>query len=72
MRYEEKDVLVLGSRKNKQYVIGTPEEHFEISQGEVIVCWSKDINLNSKPELCKVLNHIDNKYGVDLSFINFK
>lgn len=72
MNYEEGSVIVIGSNTNKQYAIGTEEEHFEILKGEVINCISQDINLNSKPELNKVLNHIYNKYGVDLSFINFK
>lgn len=72
MKYEEGEVIVIGSNTNKQFAIGTEREHFEILDGEVISCISQDINLNSKPELNRILNHINNKYGVDLSFINFK
>lgn len=72
MQYEEKDVIVVGSNTHKQFAIGTPDEHFEILNGEVICCLSKDINLNSKPELCRILNHVQNEYDVDLSFIQFQ
>ena len=46
MQYEEKDIIVVGSNTHKQFAIGTPDEHFEVLNGEVICCLSKDINLN--------------------------
>ena len=67
MQYEEGNVIVTGSKTIGVYAIGTPEDHFEIQNGQVVVCWSADIDLNSAPDLTKVLNYIANHYGVDLS-----
>lgn len=69
MYFEKGDVVVTGSRTQGIYAIGTPDEHFEVLDGEITVCWSNDINLNSKPTLTRVLNHIENAYGIDLSNI---
>lgn len=69
MHFEQGDVIVTGSRTNKSYAIGTPSEHFQIYDGEVVTCWSDDIDLNSDPTLVKVINYINNRYNVDLSDI---
>lgn len=67
MYFEKGDVVVTGSQTMGIYAIGTPNEHFEINNGQVTICWSTDIDLNSAPDLCRVLNHIENTYGVNLS-----
>lgn len=69
MYFEQGDIIVTGSRTNRAYAIGTPSEHFEVRDGEVIVCWSDDIDLNSAPSLIKVVNYIQNHYGVDIGDI---
>ena len=69
MYFEKGDIIVTGSRTAGIYAIGTPEEHFEVFNGEITTCWSNDIDLNSAPDLCKVINYINNTYGVDLSNI---
>ena len=69
MYFEKGEVVVTGSRTQGIYAIGTPSEHFEVYNGEITRCWSDDIDLNSAPTLCRVLNHIENNYGVDLSNI---
>lgn len=69
MHFEEKDVIVTGSRTAGVYAIGTPTEHFEIYNGEVTTCWSEDIDLNSAPTLIKVVNYIKNHYDVDIGDI---
>ena len=51
------------------YAIGTPNDHFEIQNGQVVTCWSDDIDLNSAPSLIKIINYINNHYGVDISNI---
>lgn len=67
MHFEKGDVIVTGSRTMGVYAIGTPNDHFEVQNGEIVVCWSADIDLNSAPSLTKVLNYINNHYNVDLS-----
>ena len=69
MRFESRNVIVTGSRTMGIYAIGTPNDHFEIQNGQVVTCWSEDIDLNSAPTLTKVLNYIENHYDVDLSSI---
>lgn len=69
MRFESRNVIVTGSRTMGIYAIGTPNDHFEIQNGQVVTCWSADIDLNSAPTLIKVLNYILNHYDVDLSSI---
>ena len=67
MHFEEKDVIVTGSKTQGIYAVGTPTEHFEIYNGEVTICWSDNIDLNSAPSLIKVINYIKNHYDVDIS-----
>lgn len=67
MRFEKGDVIVTGSKTAGVYAIGTPNEHFEINNGQVTICWSEDIDLNSAPDIVRVMNHILNEYDVDLS-----
>ena len=67
MHFEKGNVIVTGSRTQGIYAVGTPTEHFEIHNGEVTTCWSEDIDLNSAPSLIKIINYINNHYGVDIS-----
>lgn len=69
MYFEKKDVIVTGSRTMNVYVIGTPDEHFEIRDGLVTTCWSKNVDLNSNPDIVRVMNHILDEYDVDLSHV---
>lgn len=69
MYFEKGNVIVTGSRTQGIYAIGTPNDHFEIQNGQVVTCWSDDIDLNSAPSLIKVVNYIKNHYGVDIGDI---
>ena len=42
------------------------DEYFVIQGNDVCVCESLDIDLNSKPSVIRVLNHIENAYGVEI------
>ena len=66
MYFEKGDIIVTGSKTQRIFAIGTPDEHFEIRGEEVTICWSNSIDLNSKPDITRVLNYIENKYDVDL------
>ena len=69
MQYETKNVIVTGSRTMRIYAIGTPNDHFEIHNDQVVTCWSADTDLNSAPTVTKIINYIINQYDVDLSNI---
>ena len=42
------------------------DEYFAIQGNDVCECYSLDIDLNSKPSVIRVLNHIENSYGVEI------
>lgn len=42
------------------------DEYFEIYDNSVQTCESQDIDLNSQPTLTKIINYIENNYGVEI------